>query len=152
MKVFIQNKVKFFFFRYKKCFQEAANALEKILDLKKPSEVNVLLVNNKEMKTLSKQYRNKDKTTDVLSFPNDFQKLSLQIKYYMLGDIFLCKNQIQKQAKEFNHSIKREWTYLFVHGLLHLLGYNHKNKQDEKQMNQIANKVMKKVGILRNVK
>ena len=132
---------------YKKIFKTTLNLLE----IKGRSEVNVIIIDNKEIKAISKQYKKKDKATDVLSFPSDWQELKDKIGYNMFGDIFISHEKVTTQAKKFGHSEKREWGYLFVHGLLHLIGYDHMNKKDEKEMNGLAKIIMTKVGVERHV-
>ena len=132
---------------YKKIFKTTLNLLE----IKGRSEVNVIIIDNKEIKAISKQYKKKDKATDVLSFPSDWQDLKDKIGYNMFGDIFISHEKVTLQAKKFGHSEKREWGYLFVHGLLHLIGYDHMNKKDEKEMNELAKIIMTKVGVERHV-
>lgn len=136
-------------FRHKKLFEEIAEETLKILKINKPSEANVIIVSNEQIREISKQYKKKDKATDVLSFPADWKELSKLIGYNMLGDIFISHEKIKSQALEYGHSEKREWSYLFVHGLLHLCGYDHMTEEDENEMNKLANKVMTKLGIER---
>ena len=149
-KLYIENRDKASFKNkrlYKKIFKTTLNLLE----IEGRSEVNVIIINNKEIKAISKQYKKKDKATDVLSFPSDWQELKNQIGYNMFGDIFISHEKVTAQAKKFGHSEKREWGYLFVHGLLHLIGYDHLNKKDEKEMNGLAKMIMTKVGVERHV-
>lgn len=149
-KIYIENENKINFENlrsYKKIFKTTL----KLLEIKGRTEVNIIIVDNKEIKKISKEYKKKDKATDVLSFPSDWRILKEQIGYNMLGDIFISHEKVLEQAKLYGHSNKREWCYLFVHGLLHLIGYDHLNKKDETEMNGIASEVLKKVGVNRNV-
>ena len=141
VKVQINNKTKFNF-KYKRLFKKIAKVTIDILKIHGKTEVSVIIVDNKLIKGISKQYRNKDVSTDILSFPSDYLKLKKLIGYNLLGDIFLSFEKIEEQANKFNHSSKREWSYLFVHGLLHLIGYDHKTLKEEKNMNKIAYQVM----------
>ena len=120
------------------------------LDIKGATEVSVIICTNHEIKKISKQYRNKNSPTDILSFPAGYKELKNIVGYNMLGDIFLSYEIIESQAIKFGHSLKREWSYLFAHGVLHLLGYDHKTKNDELKMNSIAYKIMKKVKVGRD--
>lgn len=118
--------------------------------------VNLGYVSENAIKQLNKQHRNIDRVTDVLSFPFFNMKNGLglheEIKnnkvdmffgdYAELGDILICENVAIKQAKEFGHSKKREVCFLATHGFLHLLGFDHIEKQDETIMNSIAEKAL----------
>jgi len=102
------------------------------LDLKKLNKyISLALVSKKEIKKLNKLYRNNDYVTDVLSFNLDTKE--------MLGEIVICLDQAKKQAKEKKKSLKSELKLLTIHGILHLLGYNHevslkeKYKQEKKE-------------------
>jgi probable rRNA maturation factor len=85
-------------------------------------ELSIALVGDKEMRPLNAKYRKKNKTTDVLSFPADHPATAKRI---LLGDVIISVEQARRQAKERNHSLKREMVILLIHGILHLLGYDH---------------------------
>lgn len=113
-----------------------------------------------KIKSLNKKIRNINKVTDVLSFPmlsgKKFGFLSQcdaerdpYTKELYLGDIVVCYRRAKKQAKTFGHSIEREICFLTLHGLLHLLGFDHIEKNDEVEMMEIAEKILKKFGITR---
>jgi probable rRNA maturation factor len=91
-------------------------------------EINLILVDNKKIQKLNKQYRGIDKATDVLSF--DY------------GDIFIAMPIAKKQAQEKEHSLEQELSILFVHGVLHVLGHTHKNDDDEAEMEREARKIL----------
>lgn len=103
-------------------------------------EVSVLLVNNREMQKLNRQYRGKKRPTDVLSFSQEPNK-----KEVLLGDIVIAIPIARKQAKEHRHSLQRECAVLAVHGLLHLLGYDHEKPRDAKTMFAKQNKLLSRV-------
>jgi probable rRNA maturation factor len=90
------------------------------------AELSVALVGDQEMRPLNAKYRKKNKTTDVLSFPAD---PSLPSEAGLLGDVIISVEQAKRQAKERNHSLKKEMVTLLVHGILHLLGYDHERSQ-----------------------
>lgn len=94
--------------------------LEKIALELTNRDFELLIVNNDTIKRLNKEYRNKDKATDVLSFP-----FNLDFEYAPLGSIIISADFVKQKAKEFNHKIEDELQLLFIHGLLHLLGYDH---------------------------
>ena len=96
---------------------------------KKNLDISVAIVSPLEIKKMNKKYRALDKVTDVLSY-ND------------LNEIVICLAQAKKQAGENNNSVKREMTFLFLHGLLHLLGFDHKTKLEMKKMDEISGKIL----------
>ncbi|MEG0976953.1 MAG: rRNA maturation RNase YbeY [Bacilli bacterium] len=100
----------------------------------KNSIFTIILIDDNLMHEMNKKYRSIDRTTDVLSFAfEDNNKMSYNIR--QLGEIYISIPKMQSQAIEYNHSEKRELAFLVVHGILHLLGYDHtKSKIDEKIM------------------
>ncbi len=106
---------------------------------------------------LNKEQRGVDKVTDVLSFPlldiHEGEKLSqfegerLPNHILPLGDIVICKDKAKAQAKEYGHSLKREVSFLFVHGLLHLLGYDHMEKEEESRMMSLTENILLNLGL-----
>ena len=82
--------------------------------------IELIVVNNDEIQKLNSEHREKDKATDVLSFPMEFDFPNMP-----LGSIVISKNFVEEKAKEYSHSVKDEFTLLFIHGLLHLLGFDH---------------------------
>ena len=149
VKVFIHNEAKASF-KHKRLFSKIAKEVIELLLIHGPTEINVIITDNNRIKDLSKQYKKKDKATDVLSFETDWRNLAPMIGYNMLGDIYISWEKIKEQAVEYNHSEKREWSYLFTHGLLHLCGYDHQTKEDEQEMNALAEKIMNKVKVGRD--
>ena len=108
-------------------------------------EVSVSFVTNEEIKELNREYRNVDSETDVLSFPMDevFDGVTI------LGDIVISTQKIIDQANDFNHSLEREMCYLTVHSMLHLLGYDHMNKDEKNKMRAKEKEIMKKLKIFK---
>lgn len=104
---------------------------------------SIIFVSKKEIKHLNKQFRNINKITDVLSFTNDEQD-------GYLGDIFICLKKAIKQAKTYEHSLEREISFLAVHGYLHLIGYDHQTKEEEKEMILKQEEILNKANIKRN--
>lgn len=145
----IKNQTNFKF-KYARLFKKVVKAACNFLHLDGKTELTVVIVDNKEIQRISKETRNKNKPTDILSFPSDYKALQNIIGYNLLGDIFLSYEKIEAQAKEFGHSSKREWSYLFAHGVLHLLGFDHKTKKEEKEMNELAYKIMDTVKVGRD--
>ncbi len=103
----------------------------------------ILLTNNKKMKYLNNKFRNKNKIADVLSFPfwNSFQLKKNKKKNLYLGDIAISYQFVKKRSKLTNFQL--EFDKIWIHGLLHLLGYDHKKNKDFYQMNKIENKISK---------
>lgn len=98
-------------------------------------EFNVIIINNEEIHKINKEYRGIDRPTDVISFAlEDYKDIKYENDYRVLGDIYISVDKVKEQAKEYGHSEKRELAFLAVHGLLHLLGYDHMEKEDEKVM------------------
>lgn len=104
-------------------------------------EFNIIFVSNERIKELNKMYRNIDKETDVLSFPDEDENY--------IGDIFISLEKAKEQAKEYNHSLDREVGFLTVHGYLHLLGYDHQNEDEEKEMSALTENILTKAGLER---
>ncbi len=115
-------------------------------------EISISFVNNEEMRSLNERYRGIDKETDVLSFPlaeffeGDFEEEDGDTEYIeeeiVLGDIVISTEMALKQSKEYGHSVKRELAFLLVHGMLHLLGYDHKDEASEKEMFDIQEEIL----------
>ena len=112
--------------------------------------LNIIFVDNNEIHKINKQYRNIDKETDVISFALEDDKTYPDIGIRMLGDIYISVDRIKSQAKDYGHSELREQCFLALHGLLHLLGYDHtKSLEDEKIMFDKQDFILEKAGINR---
>ncbi len=119
-------------------------------DIIERAELSVTFLKDDKIRALNKEYRNKDKVTDVLSFPmyEDFSEFPEEGEI-ALGDVVINKEQAQTQAEEYGHSFDRELVYLFIHSVLHLLGYDHENKEDKKAMRKREEEIMEELGIER---
>lgn len=95
-------------------------------------EVSVSFVDGEEIRKLNRDYREVDRVTDVLSFPMDMAFDG----YRNLGDVIINTEKVKEQAEEFGHSYRRELTYLTVHSLLHLVGYDHMEEDDKRVMRE----------------
>ncbi|MCM1370601.1 MAG: rRNA maturation RNase YbeY [Clostridium sp.] len=114
-------------------------------------EFNVIIINNDEIWKINKEYRGIDRPTDVISFAlEDFKDVTYQDNHRVLGDIYISIDKVKEQAKEYGHSEMRELAFLAVHGLLHLLGYDHMNKEDEKIMFEKQELILNGFGISKN--
>lgn len=114
----------------------------------KNANMSIILIDDDKMHELNKEYRGVDRTTDVLSFAlEDNEDIKLPIRE--LGDVFVSIPKMLEQAKEFNHSEKRELSFLVCHGLLHLLGYDHtKSEEDEKIQFGLQDQILGDLGII----
>nr|WP_241664390.1 rRNA maturation RNase YbeY [Ningiella ruwaisensis] len=110
----------------------------------KPIELGLRVVSYEESKALNFQYRRKDKATNVLSFPSDTPDY---VDSNYIGDLAICAQVLQDEATEQNKDISHHWAHLCVHGVLHLLGYDHINDQDADEMESIETGVLAKLGI-----
>lgn len=119
----------------------------KSMELKKGSEVSLLLTNDKEIQNLNKIFRNIDSPTDVLAFSmsegSNGSSLPEGIDEYLLGDIIISIETAIKQAKLLGHSLEQELTVLLIHGLLHLLEFDHISTEDSEKMKAEEEKILK---------
>ena len=105
-------------------------------------EFNIILVDNERIHEINKEYRNVDRETDVISFAMEDE---MDVKYKdfrLLGDIYISLDKVASQAEEYGHSKLREICFLATHGILHLLGYDHMNPEDEKEMFDLQNELL----------
>ena len=122
-------------------FDSICKSTNTILKIKESCDFEVNIVDEKLIKSINRKYRKINKVTDVISFAN---RDNDSIKIPLLGEIYICLEKAKKQAKEYNHSLQRELCFLFTHGLLHLLGYDHMTKKDEKIMFNLTDKIINK--------
>ncbi|MGI6452996.1 MAG: rRNA maturation RNase YbeY [Syntrophomonadaceae bacterium] len=123
-------------------------------DLAQEAEVSILLVDNPYIQELNNQYRGIDLPTDVLSFAmnetsGDLPDFEAWQDSWLLGDIVVSLEQALIQSKEYGHSFKRELGYLITHGMLHLLGYNHENREERSIMRTREEAIMKSIDLER---
>ncbi|MBR0439460.1 MAG: rRNA maturation RNase YbeY [Bacilli bacterium] len=119
----------------------------KHLKLKCDPILSVTFVDNEFIHKLNREYRNVNRPTDVISFAfldgEDDRNLILSKKGPVsLGDIYISIDKAKEQAKEYGHPLRRELSFLFVHGLLHLLGYDHMSKEDEEVMFKLQDEIL----------
>jgi probable rRNA maturation factor len=108
-------------------------------------EVSIAVVDDAAMRTLNRQFRKQNKTTDVLTFPADASDADPNATGRPLGDIVISIDQARRQATDQRHSLATEVRYLILHGILHALGYDHET--DEGEMNALEVKVRTAVGL-----
>lgn len=124
------------------------NYLVKKLELDK-CEFNIIIIDNKKIKEINKQYRNIDRETDVISFAME-DNMDIEYKdFRLLGDIYISIDKCYEQAKEYGHSNIREICFLATHGILHLLGYDHIEEDDEKEMFKLQEELLNEYNIKR---
>lgn len=108
---------------------------------------NVIIVDDDLIHKINKKYRNIDRPTDVITFALEDNKMIETPGVRVLGDIYISYDKVKSQAKEYDHSTKREICFLAVHGLLHLLGYDHMTKEDEEKMFGLQKELLEGYGI-----
>ena len=109
------------------------------------SELLIRLVSPVEIQVLNKEYRDKNQVTNVLSFQSDIPE---EVEESILGDVVICFPVVEKEAMEQEKSFSFHFAHMVVHGFLHLLGFDHQNDRDEKNMQEIENQVLEKISIL----
>lgn len=132
----------------------------KIEGMDEPTLVSILFVENDEIRGINRQFRAKDSVTDVLSFPmlemkdgcflTEPDATDRENGMLFLGDIVISVPKALEQALEYGHSAERELAFLTVHGLLHLLGYDHEEKEREELMTERQKKILAEVGLSRH--
>ena len=151
----IEGKIGTYRFKIKKI----VNICEKVLkeDFSN-AYFSINFVEEEKIQKLNKEFRGVDKITDVLSFPNLEKTSNEKLKKFakfkdfdtgllFLGDIVICKNVAKNQAYQYGHSLQREICFLSLHGLLHLLGFDHMKEEEEKIMNKLQDKIMSEAGL-----
>lgn len=166
MTIYLEDETGFFD-QYPELYKKVQSVIERCLDEEEvPYEVEVSLtiVDMNRIHEINSAHRNIDRPTDVLSFPQidanevgfinwDEIDYSSCINYdtdeVMLGDIILCDEKAQEQAKEFGHSLEREVCFLVAHSMFHLLGYDHMSPEDERKMVNKQESVLQYLSISR---
>ena len=165
MSVLIENEKEYTFsFDYQEVAEEVADKILELEECPYEVEINLILTDNEEIRKINLECRQIDKETDVLSFPMiDFTKPasydilenSLNPCFHpgsgelMLGDILISIPKAREQAKEYGHELKREYAFLIAHSVLHLLGYDHMEPEEEKMMEEKQEAVLQKLKITR---
>lgn len=164
MTLTLEEEVKASFdFDYKLLAGEVVQAALEAENFPYEVEINMLLVSTEDIRQINREQRQIDAPTDVLSFPlisypapGDFSTLEADEDNFnpdtgeaLLGDIVLCTDKVTEQAAQFGHSAKREYAFLILHSILHLLGYDHMTQDDSEIMEAKQNKILCQMGILR---
>lgn len=139
---------------YDTLITEVFNEAMKVEQIDKYYEVSVVFVSKEKIQEINRTYRGIDRVTDVISFAlfdneDDIVFEDEEEEITTLGDIFICLDVMKEQAKEYGHSEKRELAFLAVHGLLHLLGYEHDTNEKEREMFAKQELILNNLGITR---
>ena len=122
----------------------------KHLDIDDDIELSAIIVDDERIHQINNEYRHIDRATDVISFAlEDSDQFYVEGMPRSLGDIFISIDHAINQAEEYGHSLKREMCFLFTHGLLHLLGYDHMNEEEEKEMFALQDEILNQLDITR---
>lgn len=136
-------------FKFEEEYKQILENLRAYFKIEKVVSVDVTIVDNKKIQKLNKKYRDKDYATDVLSFGFDEKELYQDLPILPLGELVISHEKVEAQATEFNHSIRREYCYLFSHGLIHLMGYDHEKEDERIAMNKMVDAIFNPLHITR---
>ena len=123
----------------------AAEAVLLEVDVTDSPSLSVRITDDEELQSLNLKYRGIDKPTDVLSFPTDFTDPDLEGRY--LGDVVISHSRAKEQAQRRGHKIEEELQLLVVHGVLHLLGYDHRDKKEKEELWSLQSCILEKLGL-----
>ena len=137
-----------FEFKAKPLIKKILKCTCKHLNIKTKHIVSYIFVDLNKIHEINKEYRNIDNPTDVISFAYIDSPNQTEIPYE-LGDVFICIDKVYEQAKSYGHSVYRECAFLITHGILHLLGYDHIEKEDETVMFRLQDEILNKLNITR---
>ena len=116
-------------------------------DYNKEYEVNILLAKNEQIKKINKKYRKINKVTNILSFPQDPIMSNLREEKLLLGDIVLSLDKLRNEAEDQSKKFSNHLTHIIMHGFMHLLGFDHKNKKEAKVMEEKEKDILSKLSI-----
>ena len=118
----------------------------KIIDKKKSFYVSIYLTNNEKIKEINSEFRKIDRVTNVLSFPqNEERMISKSKKYFMLGDVVISMEKISMEAVELNKSFSDHLLHMIIHSILHLFGYDHQNDKEASLMERMESQILAKL-------
>ncbi|KTD15633.1 metal-dependent hydrolase [Legionella gratiana] len=120
-------------------------ALLTLKEYKKEAELTIRLVTPEEMTVLNRTYRKQNKTTNVLAFPSNLPP-EVQLEYPLLGDVIICPQVLADESKQHNKTLESHWALIVIHGVLHLLGYDHIKDDDAAIMQSIEIKLLTELG------
>ena len=144
------NEVDNFENNYEQDFIAIIEQALKTLGIEDDVEVSCVLVDDERIHEINREYRHIDRSTDVISFAmEDNDQFYVEGMPRTLGDIFISVDHANKQAEEYGHSLRREMCFLFTHGILHLLGYDHMTDEQEKEMFGLQDEILGALSIER---
>lgn len=114
-------------------------------DHQNEAELTIRIVNSEEMIYLNHTYRKQNKTTNVLAFPSSIPD-NIELECPLLGDIIICPEVLLSESKQLNKSLEEHWSLIVIHGVLHLLGYDHIEEEDASVMQSIEIKLLTEIG------
>ena len=136
---------------YEQQFTQIIEKTLEVLNLSDDVELSCIIVDDEKIHQINRDYRQIDRSTDVISFAlEDNEQFYVEGMPRSLGDIFISYDHAVSQAEEYGHSLKREMCFLFTHGLLHLLGYDHMQEDEEKEMFALQKEILEKLNIGRD--
>lgn len=144
----LYGDVKKFDFSVRKVISSVLRTVKKIESLNTEHIMSIILVDNKKIHEINLEYRNIDRPTDVISFAAIDSSSNRELGYE-LGDIYISIDKVYQQAEAYNHSVMREFAFLVTHGILHLLGYDHIEYDEEQVMFKKQDEVLSILGIKR---
>ncbi|MDT3995545.1 rRNA maturation RNase YbeY [Mammaliicoccus sp. H-M34] len=139
--------------------EDTKNQIESLLtfaakkeNITQEAELSISFVDEEEIQAINRDYRDKDKVTDVISFSLEEDEPEIEGLDIprVLGDIIICLEVAKEQADSYNHSLSRELGFLALHGFLHLLGYDHMTEVDEKEMFSRQDEILDEFGLTRD--
>lgn len=160
------SKEDIFEFDYEELADTVCKAVLDYLKCPFDCEIDIMLTDNDQIRSINRETRDIDKETDVLSFPNLFFEkpsefviseaelcdyINPENDLVVLGEIVLSYDRILSQAEEFGHSVKREYAFLIAHSMLHLCGYDHMEPEEASVMEELQKKILDGIGITRGI-
>ncbi|QHX36815.1 rRNA maturation RNase YbeY [Spiroplasma sp. BIUS-1] len=134
---------------YEILFSKLLTSAKEVLEIGKTLSLSVNFIDEVKSREINNEYRKKDYVGDVISFPiDDDFGIYDQLEFKEIGDIFITFSEAKNKAAKYNHDIKEEMAWLFIHGLLHILGYDHEtNELEAKEMFDLTDKILDKQNI-----
>ena len=144
MDITVYNRTNADIAEYIPLFETIAARAEETLSLCDDMTISVTFVRSRTIHVINRDYRGIDRPTDVISFAAGDERTGFETEEELkdLGDLFINIDYAKKQAREYGHSLKREMAFLFTHGLLHCLGYDHMSEAQEKEMFALQDKIL----------
>lgn len=145
-----EDKYEFHHDEYETSFLKIIERTLEYLHIEDDVELSCVFINDEDIHDMNKTYRQIDKATDVISFAlEDSEQFYVEGMPRSLGDIFISVDHAIAQSEEYGHSLYRELCFLFTHGLLHLLGYDHMNEEERKEMFALQDEILESLHIER---